>query len=49
MRFARVLAVTTLVAAYAQAGVTLESHFQKARERAIREDKLIFINFTAAW
>ena len=43
-----VMAVAALLSA-ASAGVVWEQDFEKAKLRAVREDKLIFIDFYADW
>ena len=45
----RSIVVLTLLCATASAGVAWETDLNKARLRAAREDKLLFINFTADW
>jgi hypothetical protein len=50
MRLLGILAPALLLAAPgARAGVSWESDLEKAKERAIREDKLLFIDFYADW
>jgi hypothetical protein len=45
----RILAVVAVLAGLAHAGITWERDFEKAKARALKEDKLIFIDFYADW
>jgi thiol:disulfide interchange protein len=45
----RTAVLGALLAAAAQADVTWERDFEKAKARALEEDRLIFIDFYADW
>ena len=45
----RIVATGVLLAAAAHADVSWLRDFEKAKERALKEDKLIFIDFYADW
>jgi hypothetical protein len=45
----RILAMGLLLAAAAWADIRWESDFERAKARALKEDKLIFIDFYADW
>jgi hypothetical protein len=46
---ARVIALGVLLAAAAHADIDWERDFEKAQERALKEDRLVFIDFYAEW
>jgi hypothetical protein len=45
----RTAAMIAVLAAPLWAGIEWERDLGKARERAIREDKLLFLDFSADW
>jgi hypothetical protein len=45
----RILAMGVLLAAAARADIRWEQDFERAKARALAEDKLIFIDFYADW